>query len=1068
MAAFDAAHRVVDDLADTSQDRGRAWVDLSAYLHLHKRDPLNASSPLLRSTRSSPESSPVEKVTIDILLNSFMAGHANPGDHQIPEEERANIGIGVQACKTCVDLARRAGDPALEAFYHASIGAGLARLGHLNESVTASLSGIVVYRRLEELRPGYVADFLAGDLHNLGKLYEDLGRFEDAIALEAESYAITRKLYEICPEKFESDFAMAKLVGTKRLKQKGKFEEALTAANDAKRMLKRALQRDNSPEIRSQFAHACRFTAIAVSESGQREQSLPLFTEVIQLEEEIANEQSNEASAALAVALNDRATTFKLLGRIEESLVDLTRSVHIWEILDAENPGYFRDRLSSTLLKLASGNDELGSVRTAAGYGERALEYLRDMQKAEPGAYTEEVAHAHLVLGFVLPRDERLAEGLEHTQKAAQIYEQLESRYPGQFQESLAMANNNLANRLGEMRDDEAARGPAQKAVETYRRQCEAGQQAAWPLLAGSLTNIAAVLLGVGEFDQAEEMCRESLSIYRKLDEPTRLGFIEENLRCCIRLAKLLRSERNKSRRPDLVEAYEILQEGSKLAGVFRGSFDKEENRDQAHQKWLELYELLVVTAVQLSESADTRDREQHYLRSAIEATEASRARQLDHRFNVIASSNVSGFHFDQVFEILQEHGDRTVVYFFLTYEDNGYAFILNAKEINLVRLPEFGRSEAWGLGRWQVEMRDSDSRQAFKSSLGPMLGDLARLIVWPVWRAIDAGVDRRRGAQILICPHLSLHSFPFHACCLPDGSVFGEATEIAYAPNLALASHSITKSKSADSGPLITAVSEYPYNAALGDLPLTLVECQLLQSVYGNAKVFEEGAFSDEIMHESVGQVGLWCHTGHADYNPGDPFQSGIELRDGVLTVANLLSGEPFASRPAMSLMGCEVNYVTPSPGDDPISIATGMMVAGARTVVGPLWSISDLASTLWSYRFHNKLIGGASFSRAASEASRWLRGDHSVNDSIRSGKDLKQRIIPLILSMLPDEVMAREFSVGRNANEDEVMTVENYLQHLGDEQAVEFENRPCFENPYYWAPFVVNGAGWDSPGQS
>ena len=73
--------------------------------------------------------------------------------------------------------------------------------------------------------------------------------------------------------------------------------------------------------------------------------------------------------------------------------------------------------------------------------------------------------------------------------------------------------------------------------------------------------------------------------------------------------------------------------------------------------------------------------------------------------------------------------------------------------------------------------------------------------------------------------------------------------------------------------------------------------------------------------------------------------------------------------------------------------------------------------------------------------DAARWLRGDKDIPDSIRSGPDLRDRILPPLLAALTDAETKRKC----------IEKAEEHIQRS--------PKAPPFAGLEHWAPFVITG---------
>jgi tetratricopeptide (TPR) repeat protein len=103
---------------------------------------------------------------------------------------------------------------------------------------------------------------------------------------------------------------------------------------------------------------------------------------------------------------------------------------------------------------------------------------------------------------------------LAAAKEAADIYRELAARAPDAYRPDLAMVLNDLANRLSEVGQREAALAPAQEAVAIRRELAARAPDAYRPALAGALAALANQFEENGQIEAAFEQNREAIEIY--------------------------------------------------------------------------------------------------------------------------------------------------------------------------------------------------------------------------------------------------------------------------------------------------------------------------------------------------------------------------------------------------------------------------------------------------------------------------------------------------------------------------------------------------------------------------
>jgi tetratricopeptide (TPR) repeat protein len=122
---------------------------------------------------------------------------------------------------------------------------------------------------------------------------------------------------------------------------------------------------------------------------------------------------------------------------------------------------------------------------------------------------------------------------LAPAQEATDLYRQLAAKAPDAWRPDLAMALNNLANSLSEVGQREAALATAQEAVAIRRELAAKAPDAYRPALAGSLAVLANRLEENGDLERALESNREAIELYRPYFRALPQAFVHWILPMC-------------------------------------------------------------------------------------------------------------------------------------------------------------------------------------------------------------------------------------------------------------------------------------------------------------------------------------------------------------------------------------------------------------------------------------------------------------------------------------------------------------------------------------------------------
>ncbi|NEP83479.1 MAG: CHAT domain-containing protein, partial [Okeania sp. SIO3B3] len=189
-------------------------------------------------------------------------------------------------------------------------------------------------------------------------------------------------------------------------------------------------------------------------------------------------------------------------------------------------------------------------------------------------------------------------------------------------------------------------------------------------------------------------------------------------------------------------------------------------------------------------------------------------------------------------------------------------------------------------------------------------------------------------------------------------------------------------------------------------------------------------------------------CH--HAESRLDNQLESVLKLSDGNITLGQLMSpGWRLPNLSDVFLSCCETGLGTPQITDDILTLATGFLCAGARSVINTLWSVDDLATALVSIFYYEERKLGKSRPQALWKAQMKLR-------------EMKKEEVRKLLS--PVKQKRKEAEVNRNQySEDSPEYQEWHRQYrqysLIYDKILHIQNENPFSHPHYWAAFVCQG---------
>ncbi|WP_446376233.1 CHAT domain-containing protein [Coleofasciculus sp. D1-CHI-01] len=246
----------------------------------------------------------------------------------------------------------------------------------------------------------------------------------------------------------------------------------------------------------------------------------------------------------------------------------------------------------------------------------------------------------------------------------------------------------------------------------------------------------------------------------------------------------------------------------------------------------------------------------------------------------------------------------------------------------------------------------------------------------------------------------------------------------------------------------------------ATEDLLFTRYECETLAQSYGvSADKRLQGRKATVTEYKTLAsQVQVLHSSHHATSNPMQPLDSYLVLGDGSLTLSQLIS--PGWRMPNLSdvfACCCEVNFSVNELTDDLLSLATGFLCAGARSVVSTQWSVEDLASALLAIFYYNFRQAGMSRSQALQQGQIELRNltgeEFARNYQGEMGQSLQQQYDQAVTRRNDAKIKGDVAECQKWQDLADKIQVQQQRLHL-----LAKEKQP-FSYPYYWAGFVSQG---------
>jgi len=221
------------------------------------------------------------------------------------------------------------------------------------------------------------------------------------------------------------------------------------------------------------------------------------------------------------------------------------------------------------------------------------------------------------------------------------------------------------------------------------------------------------------------------------------------------------------------------------------------------------------------------------------------------------------------------------------------------------------------------------------------------------------------RSSRVIVIPHGTLHSLPFHAFFDGDQYVL-DKFEVTYAPSASVLHYCLNKPDVAGAVPLILGVTDEL-------APKVDVEARALGAMFPGSKVLLHSQATRENFTKEARSSGFVHIATHATFRQDNPMFSSFKLADGYVTAMDLFSMECGTNLVALS--GCKSGLSEVSGSDDLLGLMRGFLYSGARSLLMSLWNVNDESTVDLMTGFYRVWQGGARKGEALRQAMQTVR---------------------------------------------------------------------------------------------
>ncbi|QIR38826.1 CHAT domain-containing protein [Tolypothrix sp. PCC 7910] len=388
-----------------------------------------------------------------------------------------------------------------------------------------------------------------------------------------------------------------------------------------------------------------------------------------------------------------------------------------------------------------------------------------------------------------------------------------------------------------------------------------------------------------------------------------------------------------------------------------------------------------------------------------------------------------------------------TAIVSFYTTDNDTHIFIVRENQITLHTCTGQGLEtlQQWIFENWLLVY--VGDRQTWNSQINPILSELAQRL--QLAELISQHLEGIK--ELILVPHLLLHQIPFAALPIGNNQYLGDKFLIRYTPSCQILEFCQQRDKIESCDQSYGTVED-----ATDDLPCASFEGEQLAKLY-NIPHFQRLRGSIQAtkanyrqLAEQV-QVLHGCH--HAESCLDNPLASYLKLGDGNITLGQLMSpGWRLPNLSDVFLSCCETNLGIPELTDDILTLSTGFLCAGARSVVSTLWAVDDLATAVFSVFYYQHRQQGKSRPEALRKAQISLRNlrKEDVKKISPEAEARERELIKSRKQYSPGTVEYREWE-----REYKMYARFNRLIQSLESSTEEFP----FLHPRYWSAFICQG---------
>ncbi len=844
-----------------------------------------------------------------------------------------------------------------------NLGNLLSNMGRIEEAKQRYEKALEIYEKLFKNDPENIAyqSYFGGALNNLGNLLKNMGRIEEAKQRYEKALEMREKLLENDPKNvaYQSDVSMTLNNLGNLLKNMGRIEEAKQRYEKALKMREKLLEDDpKNVAYQSYVGTTLNNLGNLLKNMGRIEEAKQRYEKALEMREKLLkNDPENVAyQSYVGGALNNLGILFSDMGRIEEAKQGYEKALEFHEKLlknDPKNVAY-QSYVGKTLNNLGTLLSDMRHIEGAKQEYEKALEMREKLLKNDPEnvAYQSDVAVTLNNLGNLLKNMGLIEEAKLRYEKALEMREKLLKNDPENvaYQSDVAVTLNNVGNLLHKEENYSTALNFHSRALN----------------YASNSPNLEQVFKIYGSMGR----CFEKLGYYDKS-----FTKYKESIECIESLRSQVSTEEIKmdimwnksSMYTDMVSLLYTRMNDSEKAWEYLGRFKSRTLLDSLRLLEFEAPERvpkeLLTQEENLLASIRIFNRQIRKLEKADETTQLTRKiKEKESELNEIYERirEFSPEYVDlrkgqplgikEIKELIGKQNRKTAFVEYYTTAEKVYIFVMRSDEKN-------AKIEIVDLSSDKL----SDYIYSYHMEIVEIPGieetwqELSGKLIEPIFSYID-------GCELVyLIPHGLLHYLPLHALLVKDKHFekkkrLIEYFPIVYVPNLTALKYAQGKNYQCLKPCLSLGYTPHEYQKELFEGEAILVAEQ-----FNVEPILGDQAKSNILENVSSNVIHASCH---GEFNPTEPLNSGLCLKDGMLTAREIFEMEIKTN--LLVLSACQTGLNSPKPGDDLVGLTRAFLYAGTRSLIVSLWSVEAKSTYEYMKNFYQVVKKGENKAKA------------------------------------------------------------------------------------------------------